>query len=868
MTDRPKSKPRRKAAAPGGAPLDLPAVPAASAGAALVARGRPRGPAAEAAPRQVDLDDEPQLREALQVAPDDPVLWANLGRLLRRRGADREAVDCYRRAAAHPQAPAAMVFNLANALTDLGHHQEALQACDDALAREPAMPQAWLLRARALKALGRLEAARDAYADIVRGDDKAFSAWLELGNVCRQLGDAARAAECHARAAQCRPEDPRGHLAAARALEAIGRHDDAAVHYHRALTACAGKAPEVAEMHHQMGRFRLDAGDAPRALEALRQASMAARLAGEAMGTDAMCEIRIDLADALMRLGMAEPARGVMQQASTATAEATLVRLAQMAMRCNEWQGAIEVLRRNVQLHPDSARAHFNLAHMLGEASQLEEALAQLARAEALSDAPLPGADALRGTIAGRTGDADQALALYRQRAHGPDADRMRSSAAMSALYSDALTPAQVAGLHRELFAPLADGARPRADFANPRTTGRPLRVGLVTGDLHHQHPVNVFMQPLLARWEHDRLPLTVYFTGDSRDDQTALARSRCDAWREATHLTAEQMARAVADDGIDLLIDLAGHTAGQRVAMFARRMAPVQVGFLGYPGSTGVPNMDWLIGDPVVTPAQDDDLCLERVWRLPHTVFCFAPGATYPLPRRSAAAAERPLTFGSFNNVAKITPRTVRLWARVLQAVPGSRLLLKAPSFADAMAQRRYQGLFAQQGVEASRLTFRGPSPLHEMMAEYGEVDIALDPVPYNGGTTTMQALWQGVPVIALRGGHFVSRMGASFLTAAGLPEWVAEDEDGYVEIARHMAADRRGLLMLQRGLREQLRARPAWDIDAYAADFAAALRGMWAAWCEEGARPLAEPTTPAERVGQIIEGDVLAVNWSEIRE
>lgn len=783
---------------------------------------------------ELDLEDEAQLRAALLLAPGDPVLWAQLGRVLRQRGATAEALECYQRAVDAPQAPAASWFNLANALADAGRHDEALAACDGVLEREPSMGPAQLLRARCLSALGRLEEARDAYAAVLQGDAKVFSAWLELGNVCRRLGDAARAADCYERAADCRPDDHRGHLAAARALGAMGAHDKAAVRYHKAVVAGAGKAALVAEVHHQMGRFRLDDGDAPRALESLRQASMAARLAGTAVGPDAVCEIRIDLADALMRLGLMDHARGVMQQASTAQSEATLVRLAQTAFRFNQWEGALAVLRRNVELHPASAQARFNLAHMLAECSKLEEALAQLEQAESLSAAPLPGAAALRGAIAGRTGDADRALALYRQLVSGPESERLRSSAAMSSLYSDTLTPQQVAELHRELCAPLATGARPRESFANPRTVDRPLRVGLVTADLHHQHPVNIFMQPLLARWNHERFPLTIYFCGVSQDDQTALARARSDLWREVTHFNGARLARQVEDDGIDILFDLAGHTGQQRAALFARRMAPVQVSFLGYPGSTGVPNIDWMLGDPVVTPPEADALCSERVWRLPHTVFCYAPEAEIPVPRLGAEAARRPLTFGSFNNVAKLTPHTVQLWARVLQAVPEARLLLKAPSFRDALTQQRYLGLFAQHGVDAQRLLFRCPSPLHEMMAEYGEVDIGLDPVPYNGGTTTMQAMWQGVPVVVKAGGHFVSRMGASFMTAAGLQDWVATDDDSYVAIAVRMAADRRALLRLKRALRERLRALPAWDIDTYAADFNHALEGMWRDWCE----------------------------------
>ena len=804
--------------------------PLAQAAAAALDGGRRAAPPA-------DLSDEAQLRAALQQTPDDPVLWSNLGRALRQRKETDEAIECYRKATASPLAPAPVWFNLANALMDKGKFEDALAACEGAIERDASMLPAHLQRARCLVKLDRLEAARDAYAKLLRIDEKDFSAWLELGNVCRKLGNPERAAECYELAAECRPGDHRGHLAAARALGSMGAHDKAAIYYHKAVVACGGKATGLAELHHQMGRFRLDDGDVPRALESLRQASMAARLAGDAMDLEAACEIRTDLADALMRLGLMDNAHGVMQQASAAQSEATLVRLAQTAFRFNQWEGALAVLRRNVELHPESSLAYFNLAHMLAECSMLEEALVQLGRAEALAKEPLAGATSLRGAIAGRTGDADRALELYKQAAAGTEADRMRSSAAMSSLYSDTLTPMQVAQLHRELFASLGQGARPRASFANPRTRDRPLRVGLVTADFHHQHPVNIFMQPVLARWDHARFPLTTYFCGVSHDDQTTLARQRSDVWREVTHATAGQLARQVEDDAIDILFDLAGHTGQQRIAMFARRMAPVQATFLGYPGSTGAPNMDWIIGDPVVTPPEADDLCSERVWRLPHTVFCYSPEADYPFPTLGAEAARRPLTFASFNNIAKLTPHSVGLWARILQAVPGSRLMLKAPSFGDALAQQRYREMFARLGVDPARLLFRGATPLYDMMGEYGDVDIALDPVPYNGGTTTLQAMWQGVPVVVKAGGHFVSRMGASFMTSAGLPEWVASDDDSYVDIARRMAADRGALLELKRGLRQRQLDRPGWDIDGYAVDFMRALEGMWAQWCEAGA-------------------------------
>ena len=254
-----------------------------------------------------------------------------------------------------------------------------------------------------------------------------------------------------------------------------------------------------------------------------------------------------------------------------------------------------------------------------------------------------------------------------------------------------------------------------------------------------------------------------------------------------------------------------------------------MQVTWLGYPSSTGVPNMDWLIGDPVVTPFEADGLCSEKVMRLPDTVFCFAPEADHPLPDFTAAARGRPFTFGSFNNIPKLTPRTVALWSAALAAVPDARLLLRAPSFKDAAAIARFRRLFAEAGIDPDRLIFRGPVGLDAMMKAYAEIDVALDPVPYNGGTTTLQALWMGVPVITLKGEHFVSRMGASFLSAAGLADWVADTEAAFVARARAAAADRQTLIALKQGLRSRLLSRPAWNPDRFATGFQDALRDIW---------------------------------------
>ncbi|WP_281812962.1 hypothetical protein [Limnohabitans sp. MORI2] len=503
-------------------------------------------------------------------------------------------------------------------------------------------------------------------------------------------------------------------------------------------------------------------------------------------------------------------------QDAAGTLEPTLSRLAAMSFRNNFWQEAIEISRRCVALFPQSAWAHWNLAHLLAECWLMEEAESVLKQAEAL--APMPGAPSLRAAVAGKVGDVDTALALYLDLAKSEGVgSTYASSAAMSSLYSDTRSAQQVADLHRELFAAWGEGARTRESFVRAPRDGRRLKLGIVSADFHHQHPVNIFMQPVLRELDRSKFELFMYFVGDTHDEQTALARTRVEHWVEVAALNTTQLAKRIDADEIDVLLDMAGHTSQHRMQLFAKRAAPVQMTYLGYPGSTGVPNIDFILGDDVVTPKGCESLYTEQVLRLPGTVFCYAPEEDYPYPAYDAKVGKRTLTFGSFNNVPKLTPHTLKLWARVLQAVPDSRLVLKAPSFSDEAVNRIFSERLVALDVDLNRVEFRGPVGLTDMMAEYADIDIALDPVPYNGGTTSLQAMWMGVPVITQMGSHFVSCMGASFMTAAGLPEWVAKDDDDYVAIAQKMASNRKTLLALKKGLRKRLQTNPAWDVKAH---------------------------------------------------
>ena len=731
----------------------------------------------------------------------------------------------------HPATLGVVEFNAGNQAWRAQDWDLALAAYTQATQLNPSLSLAYLGCARCHVRLGAWMAAREAFAAALRLDPINFSAWLEAGHLCRQMGELQQAAAAYQRAMDAAPQRYEAPLAMARVLRQLDQKLLAAQAFEQSMslasTAQANGASDLpAEVAHRMGQYLLELGDNLAAVQVLRLALK--RLRGPVQNTmqeghypmpsviNQTAEVQIDLGEALLRLGQQTTGLQVLTEASAATHESTLARLAAMSFRHNLWQEALMVLRKCVQLYPQSPSARWNLAHLLAESWQMDEAEKVLQEAEELG--PIPGAKSMRASIAGRQGDADTALRLYSELAtESGEQGKFASSSAMSSLYSDQLSAQEVADLHRVLFAPLGQGARSRESFERAPLAGRRIKLGIVSADFHHQHPVNIFMQPVLREIDRSRFEVFLYFTGVSYDEQTRLAQQRIEHWLEATTLNDTQLAKRIDADGIDLLLDLAGHTGQQRMSLFGKRAAPVQATYLGYPGSTGVPNMDWVLGDAVVTPVGSDSLCSERIFRLPGTVFCFAPEVEYSYPAFPDAVAVRALTFASFNNVPKLTPRTLRLWAQILNAVPDSRLLLKAPSFSDAGAARLIGERLQQLGVDLARVEFRGPSGLTDMMAEYAEVDIALDPVPYNGGTTSLQAMWMGVPVVTQIGHNFVSRMGASFMMAAGLPEWVAIDDEGYVRVAVQKAQDRSALLALKRGLRERLKARRGWDVVAH---------------------------------------------------
>jgi predicted O-linked N-acetylglucosamine transferase (SPINDLY family) len=294
-------------------------------------------------------------------------------------------------------------------------------------------------------------------------------------------------------------------------------------------------------------------------------------------------------------------------------------------------------------------------------------------------------------------------------------------------------------------------------------------------------------------------------------------------------------VARQIEQDQIDILIDLAGHTASNRLRVMAFRPAPVQVSYMGYPFTTGGKVVDWKITDALADPPGASDAAYtEKLYRLPRTTWCYRPFAAAPAVAPSPAAANGYVTFGSFNAFAKVSPAVIETWAALLQRVPTARLLLKAGPLGDPDLCKNLLDRFSKLGIDPARLTLLGRAITNDAhLATYAKMDIALDTFPYNGTTTTCEALWMGVPVITVAGSRHVERVGVSLLTNVGLPEFIAADRAGYVDIAARLAADVGRLADLRQTMRDRLRASALTDEPGYAREFDAALRDMFQQWC-----------------------------------
>ena len=491
---------------------------------------------------------------------------------------------------------------------------------------------------------------------------------------------------------------------------------------------------------------------------------------------------------------------------------ATLSNLGAFHREFRNLERAATLLRRALELAPDHALAHMNLGCALSVQGHFDEALASLERAVALS--PL---DTL-----------------------------MHDNLLLMMHYSASVSPEAIAAAHAR-YGQIA------MQIALPRPTPRPidlertrrLRVGLVSPDLR-RHSVAFFLEPLLVHRDRAALEVFAYSNGPVEDEVTVRLKSVCEAWRDISSLADETALDLIRDDRLDLLIDLSGHTGRNRLALFAARAAPVQLTYLGYPNTTGLPTIDHRLTDTWADPpGLHDATQSERLLYMEHGFLCYSPPNPSPAVAAPPVLGGAALTFGSFNASQKISDKTLTLWARVLHALPESRLLLKDSTFGDPASLELFEKRLIAQGIPLERTRLPGHVPdLYSHLETYRLLDVALDTYPYHGTTTTCEALWMGVPVITLAGPGHVSRVGVSLLERVGLPEFIASTEDEYVEKAVALARDLPRLRELRTSARQRLSNSGLLDGPRMAASFERALRQAWNGYVDDalakGVQPL----------------------------
>ncbi len=494
------------------------------------------------------------------------------------------------------------------------------------------------------------------------------------------------------------------------------------------------------------------------------------------------------------------------------------------AMAC--YQDSLHIDPAQVNTHINLGLAHFSQGELDAACACYRHALAvDPNHADAHNNLGL--ILKLQGLLAEATACHRRALALK------PDFAAAHSDLLYTMIFDADQNPEAIFAEHQRWnqmhAAPLAEFVRPHDNEKNPE---RRLRIGYVSPDFR-EHPVGRFLLPLLASHDHGNFEIFCYSSVPKPDPFTDQCRSHAEIWRDVSGMSDEDLANNIRQDRIDILVDLSMHTGGNRLLVFARKPAPIQVTYLAYCGTTGLNAIDYRLTDPYLDADDRNEIFYsEKSMRLPETYWCYQPVAAtlenMPLPSSRLGS----ITFGCLNNFSKATMPTLDTWSRILRKMSEARLLLFVPA---GSARIRLQEFFGRREIAASHLEFVDKLPMADYFRTYERIDVALDPFPYGGGTTTCDALWMGVPVVCLAGQAAVGRGGVSILSNIGLTELIAQDTDAYVRIALELAEDRTRLARLRATLRERMRNSRLMDAPRFARHVEAAYRAMWQDWCAE---------------------------------
>ncbi|MBY0578146.1 MAG: tetratricopeptide repeat protein [Burkholderiales bacterium] len=590
-----------------------------------------------------------------------------------------------------------------------------------------------------------------------------------------------------------------------------------------AMQNAAKLLPRDAEAHYNLGNALKGMGHLEGAVKSYRQA----------------IEIKPDFAEACCNMGIILSELKQFDAAVTSFRQALEIKADYPKAYCNlgntltdlgQFEEAAINCRKVLEIKPDYAEAHNNLGLALKSMGRYGEAMESYRRALEIKPY-LAEAHFNLGNTQKDIGRHDDAVASYRKALDiRPDYTDAYSNLLLTLNYSANQPHSYYLEQAYKYGQVVANRVSVR--FSSWQCAPQPerLRVGMVSGDLRN-HSAGHFLEGLISNINPSRIELIAYPTQSKEDDLTARIRPCFSAWKSLVGKSDSEAAHLIHDDGVHILLDLSGHTAYNRLPVFAWKPAPVQAMWLGYFATTGVAEIDYIVGDKWLLPYGEEHHFVEKSWRLPNTGSCMTPPKEYIEVNELPALMNQSITFGSLNNLSKMNEQVVACWARILGKIPKSRLYLNTGSLRDNTVRQDVMEKYVAHGIAENRLILEATTGRNAALNSYGKIDIALDPFPYPGGTTSFEALWMGVPILTMRGSDYLSHLGESVMQNAGLPDWIAEDEEDYIAKAIAFSGNLEHLAKLRSSLRTNVLASPLFDQLRFARDFEAALWGMWQA-------------------------------------
>lgn len=675
-----------------------------------------------------------------------------------------------------------------------------------------------LLEAEFLMAAGKLHDARKICLALVTQKGESAQAWRLLGQINGNLAQYDDAAACFQKAIAITPHDVMGHIFLGMSLLGGGRTSQAISVLRHATELDPGRAAAHARL-----------GDALQREACFAEAQASYEAALKLNPDNALIHCNLGLA--LVRQGL--QVRGVEHLRRAAQLDPRnpeiQVNLGEALMERRQDIEAETALRSAISLDPGKANSHRALGSLLTLTGRYSDAIASFRTAIQHQPDFTDAMTELAGAML-NLGMVDESVAMYR-RAYGTDPHQAyaHGSLLLPLHYLPSSTPQQLLSEQQTWAVQHIRAVGDPVLRGSGMGDGR-LRIGYFSPDFR-MHSVAYFLDALVSHHNTDQFEIVMYSGVKRPDLLTERFKSLAALWRDVARMPDEQFRDTARNDNLDLLVDLAGHSGGSRLKVIGERLAPVQVSYLGYPGTTGLRTMDYRLTDYWADPQGSDTWYTEKLVRLPGGFLCYSPIFAAPSPGPQPVASNGFITFGSFNNIAKLSAQVISLWARILRANPRSRLLLKAPALGDPAGRNLIETRFSMHGITRDQLVLNGWAPsAREHLAQYANVDIALDTFPYNGTTTTCEALWMGVPVVTIAGMAHAGRVGVSLLSSTGLSDLVATNEDDYIAIATRLANDREKLAVLRNGLRSRMQASPLCDAKRIVREIENAYQSMFA--------------------------------------